>query len=450
MPQLIPVAAFSRECITATPYTTAASDQGGTSATVFKIMVACTRIRVQYVNYYVAAPNEITTSLSPITIQASCQAVSDTGTPIAMTFGAQTSFVLNPGAQIYTDFFTGSFAAGQFVQIRTYATVATVGQVIPVNVQPLSNSSIVSGYTGTDGDNYKQHNTGTGANTLLTAGAASLWRTSTAQQFAYGPICIDGYATDGLLRPIVSVVGDSIIQGAFDGFVNDGTQGAHIRSLVGMNAPYYQMGMNGESCFRIVQNGIAYTQRMQRVARSTVVIEEYGTNDLNNVGATYPQLQAFKLSWWQYLAVNGQAIIPVTLLPRVGGTITATTTQTANGAAAAFQSYNAWLRAPASAGAGNSARFDAAAVGVNIPFIIDAASTVETGLSNALPGGPSAPSTGNLWYCGTGNSVAYTQEGIHPLTNATLLMKVAYDAAQAAIFATAPVLPIGLRFTRRI
>ena len=438
--QLIPVSGYTREYI-GTSYTAAASgaDLGGTSSVVFKILVACTKIRVLYGNYYPNGGEKIF-GLSVLNVSASIQTVANTGTPVLLTFGSGGSVNLNPGQMAYSDVYTvpGGLAAGAYVAILTYVQVPNSGQ-FPLGPQTLNNG--VTGYTGTGGDNYTQR-TAVPANAngqqklTFPGGASSGWTASASNQGAYGPISIEGIASDGASRPIVALCGDSIMQGAFD--ADDSTGGAAVRSMVANLIPYYNLGSNGESTNNVAQGG--FSARQQRVNRCTAIVEQYGTNDLNNANQTYAQLKSLKLNFWTLLTqFNGAPIIPVTLLPRPTSASFPASTQTVNTALAAYQSYNAWLRAAASAGAGNSARYDAAQVGVTIPYIIDAASYIETDTTNTAPGGPSAPSTGGRWYCGAGNATSYSSDGVHPSTAATLLIQPAYDGAKATILATAPV-----------
>lgn len=430
--QLIPVANYSRDMI-GNRYTSGGSgDVSGTSSVMFKIGFACTKLRIRYANYQGTISGEAL-NLSTITVQSALQAVADSGTPVQATFGGSTAAVsLVPGQEAVTDWISGNFSAGQFVAVRTYATWPTSG-FLPTGPYTQPSNSAVTGYTGTAGDNYVQHTNipanANGSNQLLTAGAASAWY-STNGSYCYGPVEIEGYASDGVWRPLVALVGDSIMQGSNES--SDMCGGAAVRAMISLGVPYVNVAKGGESAGTIY-NGLLFSQRQRRIRDASLVIYSYGTNDISGNSTTFATLRGYTLNAWQRLAAGGAPIVPVTLLPRSTGTWTTVGGQTPNTNLAAYQAYNAWLRAPASAGAGNSAIYDAAQLGITIPMIIDPASYIETDSNNTTPGGPSNPITAGYWWCGASNSTAYTTDGTHPSTNAVLLMVPAFTAAAAVI-----------------
>lgn len=445
MPQIIPVTGFSRDFTSTVNYVSGgSSDLGGTSSVMFKNNVACTKVRVLYANYYNTGNGEITTGISPITVQSAIQPTYDSGVPIQFTFGGINSVVLNPGQQVYSDWLTipsGGMPVGRYFIIRTFAQVPSGGTL--VTGQFTQANSSINGYTGTSGDNYVQHNNtvpanANGSNQLLTSGATSAWYSSTQNYYTYGPLSLDGYATDGLPRPIVALIGDSIMAGI--GEQVDQTCGSYIRGMQTLGVPYYSVSRGLEQT-RYVAPGALFGQRFwSRASKATVAIVEYGTNDIALSNQSFAQLKANTLIFWQLLAQNGAQIIPTTLLPRPNYT-TATfpvSNQTPSTYLSIFQQYNAWIRAPYSGGAGVSATYDAAQLGVTIPTICDAASYVETNSSNATPGGPAAPYTTGYWYCGAGNNVAWTADCVHPNTTGTLAIVPGVTALQNAILATTP------------
>lgn len=440
----ISITGYSRN-LNQTVYTAGASaDTGGTSQQVYKMQVRSNRIRVVFGNF--TSSNNGESATSPLTIQASIQSVADNDTPVQLTFGGANSVAIQTGQIIYSDWYAvpGFVEVGQFIAIRTFATWAASASVATSSPGPSFSNT---GYLGAAGDNYPQHTTGAGTNQILTAGKASVWASSTTTT-SYQPMGIDGYAVDGVARPNVALVGDSILNGFTD--APDGTGGYGVRAMISLGLPYILCAQPGESCASVVTSA-GFASRLTRISRATCIIHQYGTNDINGNVVTFATLRANTLLFWQLLAANGAQVIPVTLIPRITGTATPAASQTVNTNAAVYQSYNAWLRSPISGGANVSARFDAAAVGVTVPTIIDAAAYIETDSVNTAPN-LVTPNTGNRLYCGAGNATAYTSDGTHPTTAGALIMVPAFTtmAVKAAIFATVPTSPSGLRFARRM
>ena len=441
--QLIPVAFYSRENNSGTYTSAGASDVSGTCSQVFKIGFNCSAIKVVYSNYTAQTPESA--NFSDLSLQTFIQTTADVGTPAQVNFGGGLGVIVKGGHELVSDSFVGTFTAGQYIAIRTYASWPSLG-TFPL--LPLTNSSAITGSTATTGNNYV-HNGGNGSIQAQTAGASSAW-TSSNNTPGFGAIMILGYASDGVLRGVVGLAGDSIQNGSNE--QGDGTGGAAVRALTSLSIPYVTLANAGEKVYG-VKDGSGYSFRYRRAldAGVTVWVSEYGTNDAEISGDSYAAIKANSLTYWAHLAQNGAAIIPVTLLPRSSGTFATNAGQTVSTHLATFQSFNAYLRAPVSSGAGNSARFDAAALNINMPYIIDAASYVETDALNSTPGGPSAPLTSGKWYTGAGNNTAYTNDGTHPSANGVTLMVPAFTGAQAAILATAPASPSGgLRFARRL
>ena len=430
MQQLTPVALYGQDFDYATYTSGGGGDLGGTFANVFVLIAPVTKVRFLFKNYSLTGGGEVITGLSTVTVQASVQAVADTGTPVQLTFGGQNSVTIAPGEQTWSDFVALTGVVGQQIGQRTFVQVPSTG-VFPRMLNSTSGGADgTTGLTATSGSNYAQYTSGNGSNQILTAGAVSTWR---SQQFApgYGAERMEGIFSDNITRPIIGGAGD----GTLDGIADDQGYGGYFRRLMyALNLPYILVAQQGENLASIYQ-GNTYGQRFNAILDSTAIVWNYGAYDFNGGVSSATQI-ARSLSIWQKLAAKGASIIPATVCPRPSytGNIYPVSQQTASTANAQIQAYNAWLRAPASAGTGNSAIYDARAVGVNIPFIFDIASYVETNASNAIPGGPSAPYTAGLWYCGPGNNAAYS-DGINPNTLAvkTLLLPVLKPFAPALL-----------------
>jgi hypothetical protein len=429
--QLVPVSFYSRAFQSI--YTSSGSgDIGGTSSVMFRAAYATCSIRVMYQNAWTGGS---TTSLSPITLTSAIQTTPDSGAPVQLKFGGSTSaIVLQPGTTVYSDLYTvpGCLTANQFFIIRTFVTVPSGGS-FPRDTLAGYGGFEISGYTGTAGSNYVQNATQTpananGSNQLLTSGATTAWSSDNGAGGGsglgmFGPIAVVGYTTATAPLPVVALVGDSIMTGATESLDYEG--GAAVRGMVSDGFTWYMVAHYGET-LNGVYTGAAYGPRLQQVQQATVIIDEYGTNDLNG-GVTAATLESQSLLFWALLGAKGIPIIPVTLIPRVTPGCPASS-QTVNSHLAAYESYNAWLRAPSSAGAGLSATFDAAAIGVTIPTIIDPASYVESDSANDVPGGPAAPLTSGYNWCGNNNATSYSQDGTHPNTAGALLEKPAFTS----------------------
>jgi lysophospholipase L1-like esterase len=158
--------------------------------------------------------------------------------------------------------------------------------------------------------------------------------------------------------------------------------------------------------------------RNQLLADCDAILMNYGTNDLYNNSSTVAATQAALLAIWARYGRYSLPIFQSTLIPRVSGTMTSTTTQTTLAAEANRQALNAWLRAPITAGAGQSAMYDA---GGSLTGIFEFAGALETNLANATPS-ITNPNTGGLWYCGPANNTAYSNDGVHPNDTGAIYM----------------------------
>ncbi|GAC1306390.1 MAG: hypothetical protein NVSMB19_18490 [Vulcanimicrobiaceae bacterium] len=432
------------------PTTNGTADLGGCSAYNFKIAFACKTIRARWVFYASGANGETTQGIStPSTFQAAIQETANTGTPVMLTFSSVNNIAPQPGAEVGCDFYTSSagFTAGQAVQIRTMIVVAAGGK-FPIG--PLDYAGI-SGL-GNAGNNYAQttsvQTNPAGVNALLTTGDCSGWRRGNFTS-CMAPVQLEGYASDGVWRPIVAGTGDSIMQGYAEGA--DGTGGTFVRAMQQMNFPYMNIGQASDTVGSMTQPD-HYAGRLRRVDFATCIISEPGTNDLYG-STTFATLRANTLLMWRMMAGRGQPIIPVTILPRPASstnTWASSTGQTPATNLSTYQQFNAWLRAAPSAGANASSIYDAAQYGIIVLPPIDCAALVETNSANAAPS-LSSPFTTGYWYCGSTNAVQWTKDGVHPEGVAVTAMIPAYTAMQASIQATAPPRAIATssRFVRR-
>lgn len=419
-------------------YATSGTNLGGTSRFGHYVQRSAAGLQLVFENFYPAAGNDLTTpaNASTITIQAVIEYPVDTFWPVY--FRGQSSVTLALGSVVVSDPVGIEVTAGSVLWARTYVQAPNPG-AIPIGCFSGNNDGTVTSGGGvtfaTDGtqsgDNYPSHAAGSGVNALTTAGQAWL---SAAGQFSYGHSAIIGKATNGATFPVVGFVGDSIIDGSIDVGHDFGYL---MRACVAAGFGYHRICRGGE-------NGVfpvpaAWNATLGHVVRSVIgeacthIVWAYGTNDLAAGTANWNsggnQFYPAVLAGWKLL----QQHMPVpffatTITPRVSGIGSNAAAQTPVNALfeSTRQSYNAWLRAPASAGAGLSAAFDCAAQGIIFTGVIDCASYVETNALNAVPGGATNPNLGGRWYCGPANNSAsdsgYGSDGVHPTDTGHIAM----------------------------
>jgi hypothetical protein len=145
------------------------------------------------------------------------------------------------------------------------------------------------------------------------------------------------------------------------------------------------------------------------LADCDIVIVGFGTNDLIAGASAATIIAAWKTMWNRY-AMMGAQVYQTTVVPRTTGTFTTVQGQTVTASESIRRALNIYLRNPAGMGAGDSAMADGAG---QLTGIIDVAALAETDITNATPN-LNSPNYGGLWYCGPGNNVANTPDGIHP------------------------------------
>ncbi|MDB5093415.1 MAG: family esterase protein [Candidatus Eremiobacteraeota bacterium] len=428
-------------------YATSGTNLGGTARHAYKVMRSGAGVKLRFANFY---PNQggsdlgVPANAGPITIQAVAEYPIDTFWPVF--FNGQPSITLQLGAFIDSDELGIEVNGGDNFFAKTDVQAPNPG-AIPIGCfsgnidgEITSGGGVTFAIDGTQsGDNYPSHNAGAGTNQLLTTGQA--WVTA-AGQFSFGPTEILIRPTSNLLVPVIAHFGDSIL----DGSIDDGHDfGFAMRAAVRDGYSYKRLCRGGE-------NGVLPSQgSWQRAAGHFVraslaqgcthVIWEYGTNDLAGGTTTWAAFQPAVLAAWKQVARHfpSAPLFATTITPRVNGIGSNAAAQSTINAGyfSTSQSYNAWLRAPLSAGAGNSAAFDCIANGILFGGCIDVASFVETNSANAVPGGPSNPNLGGLWWCGAGNNssgvTAFGADGVHPSKTGHLAIMSALTASMFAL-----------------
>lgn len=219
--------------------------------------------------------------------------------------------------------------------------------------------------------------------------------TVTAADNGYPPLGIIGLTT----KPSIIIIGDSITEGFKDSTGDTSGDFGTIARSIGPNYAYCLMAQNGDRLFSFL---LANTNRRAMFAYGSHLIVGYGSNDVFGLARTGAQLLADVQTVSGYMtgqsAINGftRRSYPTTLLPRSTSTdawITSGANQTTVSGDTRRTAYNTLIRA--------------GQTGINGYF--EVANTLE-----------SAQDSG-LWSASGG--VAYTDDGIHPLTNGNIVTR---------------------------
>lgn len=412
-----PVGSFARGMNEGSYTGSTLAADGGTARHFFSTIKGCTCVQLVFSNYYNISNGESLPVGAPsLIVGATLEYPADTFYPV--TFNGKNSATIDPGGIIISDPIAVDIPAaatpGTIFWTRTYVQIPQSTQMPigpyagngPDGTHCGSNYLMLTGAGGTNND---------GTDHRTTAGVAWQYKQGV---YSYGPMVILGDIPNASLVAIGGILGDSIAFGAGDTPVSD--YGYIARTLQANGIPYHAMARASELAANFAGAGRRY--RMLQIQACTHIVCEYGTNDIA-AGSTLAQIKGFLMSIWKSCAAKGCLVGQTTITPRTNSTdayVTAAN-QTAFGGVPAKelirQQLNAWLRAPYTAGAGNSALFDSAGA---LSTVFDVAILVEADLTNTLN------PTGGVWQVIGG--VAPTADGLHPsaavhlaLTNANVI-----------------------------
>lgn len=329
-------------------------------------------------------------NLGPVTYQTVYLEYNGASYPLFFN-GQSSAITMNPGALLVTDPYKIQIPAGATFFVRYFQTV-------PNN-------------TFVPGPQAQYITAGTWSNLAPTSApniAANTGTTGLVQQTLYSQ-CMGaiGMPSAGSNPVVIGILGDSINAGFT---TTNGYMSAPVLACAANGISFMMGACGGDYAGNEISDDLSRSRNIH-IADCDAVVMNYGTNDLQNNTSTVAQLKGWLITLWQRYANYGIIVAQQTIVPRVTGTFTTVQGQTPMSAEANRLIINAWLRAPVSAGAGQSAMFDA---GGALTAILDTASYVETNILNTTPGGPTAPIAGGVWYCGPGNNTAYTTDGTHP------------------------------------
>lgn len=255
--------------------------------------VDCYDIALVYGNYY----NEGVDGANPITVKASL-VVNNIYYPVY--FNSRRQVIIDPGATVQSDTTGVTIKKGEVFYSVVYVSMETSGMKFPQGM-------VV----------YEERGEGSAVTDITDGGA-----TTSAGGYAYHPCAVIGRT----LKPVASVllVGDSIIQGANDGFQDVGYA---AKALDAAGIPWIRVAKGGGSAYNMA--GRAARTRLSLAKYCTHAIVGYGTNDLNAQSATTIQgnLQAL----WKLLVGYNLKVFACTVTPHTNSSDSwASATQTPN------------------------------------------------------------------------------------------------------------------------
>jgi len=249
--------------------------------------------------------------------------------------------------------------------------------------------------------------------------------TVTASQVtsAPSPYCVYGLPDAGRNVKSVIISGDSIAAGAHNAYSGEGYVPTALGGYFAGTWTMINIAKSSETTTNFLT-----TQRLRRItfaAGADVFITNYGTNDFGT--NTLATIKTNLIDIWSAAKARGCRVYQITIIPKSSssdGWITVANQSIGNASNESDRiALNAWLRAPASAGAGNSALYDA---GGALDGVIDPTTLLEVnsdGSAITINGSTGAISNGSggRWavYSG-GNVTAYTANAGVTSTNAVL------------------------------
>lgn len=326
--------------------------------------------------------------------------------PQQVTFGGQSTITVAPGGYAVSDPIMGPFTKGELLLVRSWVSVATLGQKWPVGI------ILNYGYDGVlAGDQRAAQNFNTTFATTTTG---------------VTPVLILG-PTAG--RPTVTGCGDSIMDGSGDSSAFPGAAGFLTRACDGV-CGLHKLGAPGERV-----NGIlvpqGYARRLVTASHGGNIVSNYGVNDLGN-GSSLAQLQSDITTFWRMFSPMRKRVFQTTITPRTNSTDSwaTTTNQIVQTWEANRTGFNSWLRA----GAPMNSSFVAVSIGTPgallagqtghpLYGVFDVASAVEVNASNVLT------LNGGYWQVnGTANYP--TTDGTHPSSVLHIAMAAKIDTTK--------------------
>ena len=340
---------------------------GQTFARVYKLYKSTGVIRLLFTNLAMQG-GTIENSVGTYTISG-CGILFGS-TKVVVTFQGSTSINVPTYGVVISDpiILPSAFvSAGSAFRVDTYVTQTGGLAYLPTTTQNnvISKNGYNEGYLNGDFS----------ATTNSFGGASA--------SVSFGPTAVIGFSND-TSNNTTALFGDSITAGTgFSTYITPSSFAMYAldqQNVSGIN------GARGGETLASMNTYVISTKRMANAVGMPRAITCYGTNDVG-AGTTTSALKALYLTHWNNLKNIGiKTIYQTTLLPRVNttdGFRTASNQTLFSGSTQeqVRQDINKWLRAPVSAGAGNSALFDAMGV---LFGVFDTALSLEVNSNNSL------------------------------------------------------------------
>lgn len=316
---------------------------GNTFRRVYVLQEDATRIRLVYHNICMTAGGEV--SQGAYTIAAARVWFEGAASISAVvTFNGASSVEVPQFQTVISDPIAVSYntVKGSAFAVDTYVTHAA-GALLP---RDANGYSVIQGIAEGYGAGDVTANNSNFAN--FTTHAAS-----------FGPNAIVGWGDNG--HATTAIFADSIGFGSGYGVAN-GNSSFLMDALDNNGIGGLNYALAGET----VLQALDFKKTRYRITAAQGclnVISEYGINDLTG-GVSVADMKTRYLTWWGLLAARFPRVYQTTIAPHTSSTNNWRTVagQGLHAEEANRQAINQWLRAPASAGAGNSALADAAGI----------------------------------------------------------------------------------------
>lgn len=325
-------------------------------------------------------------------------------------FNGSATATIAPGQTIISDPIPLEIPPNTIYWVRTYHTVPAPGQVSPGFPKGSPTLDPLGLDLTNNGNNYFA-NGGDGSNHA--ADTSYLWVTDFT--YPYGPSAVIGTPMGNIgYTPVVGIIGDSIIWGQGNNAAPGGSYLDYALHFAGI--PFYNMADPAELGSSI-SNPSKLRNRMVFLSACSSIVWAFGTNDIFVGLQSFATVRTNALSTIKMSTAYGAPVWVCTTLPQTTSSDSwhSNSGQSPKTGNAVRLQWNAYLRAPASAGAGNSLAFDLTALNIKFGGLIDIANLAETNPIGTVPIQGTYLLDADRWYTIAPPSGA-TADGIHPAT----------------------------------
>ncbi|MBZ9600746.1 SGNH/GDSL hydrolase family protein [Phyllobacterium chamaecytisi] len=269
----------------------------------------CRDIQLVFGNFQASGSAAEVAGPNAITVEAAIETISPSVAFATVTFGGDTSVVIQPGAVVISDPIPLDFDANASAWIRT-GVIVTLGQSWPrTSMFAITGEAM---YESTEATSQVQ---ATGAMAARATGAVA--------GGGYIPMAIIGVPMEPF--PSVGLLGDSIMAGTV-GDSSDATTGARgmfARGMYFTDGTVWPWGLLARASETAAFNvGVAGYRRRGVMDYCTHIICDYGTNDIA-ASATLAAIQASLTTIWTSAKRRGCKVYQSLILPRTNAGNTA-------------------------------------------------------------------------------------------------------------------------------